>query len=356
MKTTLVFLFILLLASCNTVYFYGQAITGQLNILARRESIEKLVADPDTDPALKMQLEYILDIRAFAESNLALPVKNNFASYADVGNPYVVWNVFAAPEFSLDAKNWCYPVAGCVSYQGYFSEEAARQYAADLERQGFDVWVGGVAAYSTLGWFSDPVLNTVITRDDYRLAALIFHELAHQVVYVPGDTQFNESFATAVEMEGLKRWLAENRDSAQARTVVANAIMEKEYREQFVDLVQSYQPRLHALYESDLAPEAMRAEKAALFDRMRRDYAVLKRDWAGYDAYNTWFSEEINNAKMNTVATYFNHVPAFDVLLAQSGGDLPAFYARVEALSELSRVERHDRLEALVANQTGDSL
>ena len=350
MKSKLVIVVLLAasLAACNTVYFYGQAVTGQFNILAKRESIEKMLDDPQTDADLRTRLETILAIRAFAEAELALPVKNNFATYADVGSPHVVWNVFAAPEFSLDVKNWCYPIAGCVSYRGYFSEEAARNYANELATDGLDVWVGGVAAYSTLGWFADSVLNTVINREDYRLAALIFHELAHQVVYVPGDTQFNESFATAVEMEGLKRWLEINRDSADAQAVVDNAIMEKAYREQFVALVQSYQPKLHDLYDSSLDPVAMRAAKAALFDALREDYAGLKAGWNGYSAYDAWFAEEINNAKINTVATYFNHVPAFDVLLAQANGDLPAFYARVAELGKMSRVDRHDLLEALV--------
>jgi len=350
MKSKLVIVVLLAasLAACNTVYFYGQAVTGQLNILAKRESIEKMLDDPETDTNLRTRLETILAIRAFAEAELALPVKNNFATYADVGSPYVVWNVFAAPEFSLNVKNWCYPIAGCVSYRGYFSEEGARNYADDLAADDLDVWVGGVAAYSTLGWFADSVLNTVINRDDYRLAALIFHELAHQVVYVPGDTQFNESFATAVEMEGLKRWLEVSRDTADAQAVVEHAVMEKAYREQFVALVQSYQPKLHDLYDSSLDPAAMRAGKAALFDALRKDYAGLKAGWNGYSAYDAWFAEEINNAKINTVATYFNHVPAFDVLLAQAHGDLPAFYARVEELGKMPRVDRHDLLEALV--------
>jgi predicted aminopeptidase len=336
------------LAACDTVYFYGQAVTGQLNILAKRESIEKLLENPNTNADIRTRLESILAIRDFAETKLALPVKNNFSTYADVGNPYVVWNVFAAPEFSLNVKNWCYPIAGCVSYRGYFSEEAARNYANDLVDEGLDVWIGGVAAYSTLGWFSDSVLNTVINRDDYRLAALIFHELAHQVVYVPGDTQFNEGFATAVEMESLKRWLEVTRDSEDARAVVDNAIMEKTNREAFVTLVQSYQPKLHELYNSPLALDAMRAEKAALFDALRQEYAALKSGWGEYSAYDIWFAEEINNAKINTVATYFNHVPAFDVMLAQANGDLPGFYARVEEMSKLSRTERHDMLVALV--------
>ena len=349
MRTRLIIMAVLVLslAACNTVYFYGQAVTGQLNILMRRENIEKLLDDPETDPVLREQLNTMLDIRTFAEAEMALPVEDNFATYADVGRPYVVWNVFAAHEFSLDRKNWCYPIAGCVSYRGYFSEDAARKYAAELAEDGFDVWVGGVAAYSTLGWFADSVLNTVINRDDYRLAALLFHELAHQVVYVPGDTQFNESFATAVEMEGLKRWLSRSRDVGEVDAVVANATREKAYREQFVALVQSYLPRLNTLYDSGMPEADMRREKAALFDTMRQDYAVMKADWQGYNAYDAWFADEINNAKINTIGTYFNHVPAFDALLVESGGDLPTFYTRVAELGTMSREDRHARLESL---------
>jgi len=336
----------LMLTACESVSFYTQAIRGQIAIFSKREDIADLVADPATDPVLKQQLETILDIRTFAESELSLPVSKNFSTYADIGRPYVVWNVFAAPEFSLSSRQWCYPVAGCVSYRGYFAEEDARAYADDLADEGLDVYVGGVAAYSTLGWFSDPVLNTVIRRDRYRLAALIFHELAHQVVYIPGDTEFNESFATTVELEGLKRWLdATGEDDAEER--VAQASREKQYQQQFVGLVQAYLPRFAALYESGVDEAAMRREKQQLVSDLREEYQGLKADWDGFDAYDNWFATDINNAKLNTVATYFNRVPAFEQILAESGNDLTVFFQRIEALAALSKEERKSYLDGL---------
>lgn len=335
----------LALSACDTLGFYTQAVRGQLGIISRREPIARLLEDPDTDPALKAKLEDIQAIRAFADEQLALPVNNNFSTYADLQRPFVVWNVFAAPEFSLESRNWCYPVAGCVTYRGYFSREAAVDYANKLEADGFDVYVGGVAAYSTLGWFADSVLNTVIERDRYRLAALIFHELAHQVVYVPGDTEFNESFATTVELEGLKRWLDANVSTAQARALTAKAALEKRYQGEFVALVKTYVPQFEAVYASGQPAAVMRAEKAGLVEAMRRDYRQLKATWQGYDAYDGWFAGEINNAKLNTVATYFNRVPDFERILAEEGNDLPAFYRRIAALGKLSKPQRDDALQ-----------
>jgi predicted aminopeptidase len=341
MATRLLFvLCTLLLVSCEAARFYSQAVGGQLAIVSKREKIDTLIADPATDPNLKTRLEGIQGIRTFADTSLGLPVEKNFSTYVDLGRPFVVWNVFAAPEFSMTPKNWCYPVAGCVTYRGYFSEDAAREYADNLSAQGLDVYVGGVAAYSTLGWFSDSVLNTVINRDRFRLAALIFHELAHQVVYIPGDTEFNESFATTVEQEGLKRWLAANESAEQATRLVAETNRERDYQQQFVGLVKDYVPRFEALYAKPLATEDMRGEKSQLIDQMRLAYQALKNQWQGYDAYDGWFNTGINNAKLNTVATYYNLVPAFEKLLAECNYDLPAFYVRIEALSKLSKTQR----------------
>ncbi len=351
MKKTIIPFFclvsLLLLVSCESLSFYSQAIRGQLGILGQRENIQKLIADPATDPALKQQLSSILEIREFAETELALPVENNYASYVDLGRPFVVWNVFAAPEFSMVPQDWCYPVAGCVTYRGYFSEENALDYAATLRDKGLDVYVGGVAAYSTLGWFADPVLNTIINRDEHRLASLIFHELAHQRVYIPGDTIFNESFATAVELEGLKRWLEKTGDVAEADLLFTQANLEQRYRREFVSLVQNVIPLLEAVYNSGLPEDAMRAEKTALIAKLRQDYQQLRSGWQGFSAYDGWFEGDINNAKLNTVATYFNKVPAFEALLAETAFQLPEFYDRVDALAKLGGEEREQALARL---------
>ena len=327
--------------------FYGQAINGQLSIISKRENIQMLVNDPEIDAQLKQSLESIISIRKFANNSLALPVEKNYSTYVDLQRPFVVWNVFAAPEFSVTPKDWCYPIAGCVSYRGYFSEDAARKYATSLADEGFDVYVGGIAAYSTLGWFADPVLNTIINREEHRLAALLFHELAHQLVYVPGDTQFNESFATTIELEGLKRWLAENNNSAMMPTLVEQAAREQQYRQEFVSLVQSSIPVLEELYSGALPLVEKRQEKAQVIQKLRDDYQDLKQQWRGYAAYDGWFAGEINNARLNTVATYFNHVPAFEALLAQSNYQLPEFYNRVQALAKLSSEERQEVLTRL---------
>lgn len=335
------------MAGCESLVYYGQAINGQLSIISKREKIQSLVNDPAVSPELKQSLESILSIRNFAESSLGLPVDNNYSTYVDLQRPFVVWNVFAAEEFSLHAKNWCYPVAGCVSYRGYFSEDAARKYAASLTEENLDVYIGGIAAYSTLGWFADPVLNTIINREEHRLAALLFHELAHQLVYVPGDTQFNESFASAVEFEGLKRWLVENNNSATVSTVIEQAAREQRYREEFVGLVQTTIATLETLYSSSLTFEEKREQKAKAIDTLRDDYQALKQSWQGYSAYDGWFAGDINNAKLNTVATYFNYVPAFDALLVQSNYQLPDFYTRVKALAKLPFDERQQALVKL---------
>ena len=353
MKILLLLFLSLLLVSCDSLQFYTQAIRGQLSIVSKRENIQSLVDDPATDASLRVQLETILEIRRFAETELGLPVNKNFSSYVNLERPFVVWNVFAAPEFSLESDDWCFPVAGCVSYRGYFSEAAAKSFADKLEAENKDVYVGGVAAYSTLGWFADPVLNTVINRDEFRLAALIFHELAHQVVYISGDTEFNESFATALELEGLRRWVEKGRDGESGENFsfslshVDNAVSQNQYRQEFVELVQGYRPQLEAVYSQTIPLDEKRLAKAALFDQLREDYAVKKEQWQGYDAYDGWFASEINNAKLNTVGTYFNLVPAFDALLVSVDYSLPDFFEKVEEFSELAAVERKAALAGM---------
>lgn len=348
-RHALIIVAVLLVGGCNTLGYYRQAITGQLYILTHREPIDDLLAKPELDPDLRVRLEQVTAIRRFAAEELHLPADSMYSTYVALDRPYVVWNVFAAPEFSMRPRAWCYPVAGCVSYRGYFNEADAIRFAEALRNEGgLDVYIGGVSAYSTLGWFSDPVLSTIIRRQEHQLAALIFHELAHQVAYAPGDTEFNESFATAVEREGQRRWL-EARASAAERAVVEERI-EQEIRrqEQFVALVQETVRDLEKLYQSGLEPDAMRLAKSTRLDKLGADYAALKAEWGGYSGYDAWFAGGVNNAQLATVNTYNKLVGSFTALLDSVGGDLPAFYARVRELQKLGRAERHAELRALL--------
>lgn len=330
------------LVSCETVSYYTQAARGQLAIVFGREDIRRLLSEDDLSPQLREKFSTLMQIREFAEQELLLPVGENYLSYVDLEREHVVWNVFAAPEFSTDPRNWCYPIAGCVSYRGYFSEQAALRYAQQLEEEGLDVYTGGVDAYSTLGWFEDPLLSSVIARADYQLAGLIFHELAHQVAYVSGDTTFNESFASAVEREGLRRWLL---SSNQPETIDI-AAADRSRQQQFVSLVIKYRDKLADLYEEEMAAATMRREKTALQDQLREEYQLLKQEWQAYTGYDGWFSQPLNNAQLSTVASYNDMVPFFTELLQQSDGDMEEFYNEVRRIAELSAGEREDLLAA----------
>ena len=237
--------------------------------------------------------------------------------------------------------NWCYPIAGCVSYRGYFTEAGAARYARDLEADGFDVYIGGIDAYSTLGWFEDSLLSTVIERADYQLAGLIFHELAHQIVYLPGDTSFNESFATSVEREGIRRWLRRGNDGEKIIAAEANILRQQ----QFVELVTDYRDRFGSLYKSDLLDEEKREGKAQLQEDLRQSYRDLKRDWNGYDGYDNWFSQSLNNAQLATVSSYNELVPYFNDLLIQSDNNLDLFFEKVRSVANLDRSDREERLQ-----------
>lgn len=334
-KAGLFLIISLTLISCETVGYYTQAARGQLAIVTSRESIAQLLADEDLDSDLRLKLDLVSQLREFAASELLLPVGDNYSSYVDVDREHVVWNVFAAPEFSVSAVNWCYPIAGCVAYRGYFSEAAALDFARMTAAKGFDVYTGGVDAYSTLGWFEDSVLSTVISRSDYQLASLIFHELAHQVVYRAGDTTFNESFASTVEREGLRRWLALHGDPA----LLLRADQERARQNEFVDLVARAQIKFTELYGSELSAESMRFEKSKLQEDLRDGYASLKVAWGGYSGYDNWFSKSLNNAQLSTVSAYNDLVPFFNNELNSAAGDLEKFYQRVEELSKLDAVE-----------------
>lgn len=354
-----------LITGCSSVGYYRQAISGQYEILAKREPIQEIIARADTRPALREKLQLVLGIREFAERELHLKTDGHYAKYADLGRRYVVWNVYASPEFSLEQKKWWYPVVGSLKYRGFFSEKDARECGARLAKEGYDVCVGGVAAYSTLGFFKDPVLNTFIHNTPADLAETLFHELAHQRVFAKGDTDFNEAFATAVGEEGARRWLAVHGDE-KAR---ADYELDLQRKDQFVALVMNTCEELRRVYgeESGHGPRtyekpgseslvnAKRARKAEVIAKLRADYEKLKASWGGYTGYDDWFKRPINNAQLNTVATYQTLVPAFQQLLAQNSGDLKKFYADAKTLANLSKEQRHEHMAKLrgIAPETG---
>ena len=324
------------LTGCESVSYYGQIIAGQITILNKRQPIKELLAESRIPETLKAQLGRVQEIRRFAKNQLFLPVKDQYLNYADLERSFAVWNVFAAPEFSLTPKEWCYPVIGCMSYRGYFSKNGAINYANRLSEQGYDVFVSGVVAYSTLGWFDDPILNTFVYRKDIELAALIFHELAHRLIYVTSDTTFNESFATFVEQEGLRRWL----------NYMGNPEAFQEYekgslrRRKFVQLIVKYRRQLELLYTKKLSPPEKRREKMLIFDKLRSEYERTKAQWQGYSGYDNWFRQPLNNAQMSTVSVYNELVPAFAVVLQGSGNDLALFYETCKNLAKKSKEER----------------
>jgi predicted aminopeptidase len=336
-----------LLSGCTSIAYYWQGVRGQFDLLDRAQPIPDVVATT-TDPVLKRKLERVLAIREYASRELGLPDNPSYRSYTDLGRRFVLWNVFATPELSLEPRQWCFPVAGCVNYRGYFDEGAARAEAAKLAADGDDVYVGGVPAYSTLGYFNDPMLSTVIRYPDTEVARLIFHELAHQVAYAKDDTVFNESFAVSVEEEGISRWLAAQNDPA----LTAQFNASQRYREGFHTLTERTRRELAALYASPASVEEKRAGKAAAFAAMRASYEAAKKEWGGLAAYDGWFAQGPNNANLAAVGLYSQKVPEFHALLAADGGDLPRFYAHVKALAQSPKSARDSALAAVGASQT----
>jgi predicted aminopeptidase len=350
---------VLAMSGCQTLSYYGQAIKGQYQIVAHQQKIEKLLADAHTPAPLKAQLQLVQELRAFAAKDLKLPVDGHYEKYVDVHRRFVVWNVEAAPEFSLEPRAWWYPFVGSLEYRGYFSERGAQDYAARLRKKGCDVYVAGVEAYSTLGWFKDPVLNTFIANAEPDLAETIFHELGHQRVFASGDTDFNEAFATTVGQEGARRWLCAKGNP------VARERYEAQLRrtDQFVHLIMATRQDLEKLYGDErttagdlksagrrrvAASDQLRGQKQQILEDLQQQYRKLKTEqWGGDDQYDQWFAHGLNNAKLNSVAAYYDLVPGFEHLLAQSGGNLEKFYQAASQLAKRSKQERDNRLSIL---------
>jgi predicted aminopeptidase len=312
-------------AGCSSIGYYAHSVGGHLDLLRSARPVPQWLDDHEAAAGLKERLALTQRIRDFAVSELKLPDNASYRRYADLKRTAAVWNVVAAPELSLTLKTWCFPVVGCVGYRGYFDRERADTFADELRAQGLEVSVYGVPAYSTLGaipgdFFADPLLNTFLQFPEGELARLIFHELAHQVAYAKGDTEFNESFATAVERIGGSR-------------------------HDFRGLTMKYRDRFEALYASDASDERKRALKAQLMDELRAEYARIKSErWAGFSGYDAWFSRA-NNASLGVLAAYNELVPGFERLFQRSGRDFPRFYAEVKRLAGLpTKAERRAAL------------
>ena len=316
----------LLLAGCETLSYYVQAVGGQVALMSSTRPVSELLADPATPTPLRERLILARAIREYAVKDLKLPDNSSYRGYADIGRPYAVWNVVAAPEFALEPLQSCFPVAGCVTYRGFFAQDAAERHAVRLREQGNDAYVYGVAAYSTLGRFDDPLLSTFIRYPDADLARLIFHELAHQVTYVQDDSTFNESFAVVVEREGVQRWLAATGRGAEQKELLAA----EQRNKTFVSEVEQSRARLRVLYRQRIAAEAMRERKQAELTALRGKLA----------AYPRFKDVAPNNAFLASFATYTELVPTFEHLLQEEGGDLARFYSRVKTYAARPPAER----------------
>lgn len=317
----------LALPSCETLRFYGQATAGQWEILRKSTPNRSVLADPSTSHGLRRQIQSVEEIRSFATNHLHLPGRSSYGKYADLGRPHVVWVLYAAPEFSLEPIKWYYPTVGELGYRGYFREEDTVALAGKLRAKGDDVFVGGVDAYSTLGWFHDPVLNTFVHYSDIDLAEVIFHELTHRKVFHHGDTVFNESFANVVAEEGVKRWLAYHRRDKDLALYKERLVRRREFYQE----IDRTRVRLNALYASGRPETEMRAEKARLMSQLQDQFRELRRRWGGH-GLEGWLEGKLNNGHLVSVDLYYRQMPRFQNLLAECGGDLDLFFDKADRL------------------------
>ena len=329
---------------CADLGYYMQAARGQMSLMGAAQPIDTLLENPALNPQLKQRLQQAQTIRRFASLELGLPDNDSYRNYAHLPRPFAIWNVVAAPELSLQPVTWCFPVAGCVSYRGYYSQAEAQAFASGLRANGQDVQVSGIPAYSTLGWFSDPILSSFINYQDADLARLIFHELAHQMVYLPGDTGFNESFATAVAQAGVERWL-----ECRADTVLRNRDRQGQARQQqFVALLARHRQQLQEAYENNSDDATKRLAKQRILQSLQNEYSELKIQWGGFAGYDRFFADSVGNAHLAAVAAYNELVPGFTSLLRQHTS-YADFYHAAEALAKLPTEQRMEQLRTLAA-------
>lgn len=331
----------LAISACSSSSYYWQAINGHLAIVALEQPISDLLQQPRLDPKLRHKLKLVAQARRFASTQLALPDNASYTQYADLHRPYVTWNVVITPEFSVEPERWCYLFAGCFNYRGYFHEQDAREFASSHQDQGYDVAITGSWAYSTLGWFDDPVLNTMLQHDDADVIGILFHELGHQTVYVKDDSSFNESFANAVEQVGLRRWYQHVGEPAQYQAF----LLRHRQRNAVIQMMKDTRTRLRALYAEDISAKQKRLKKHALFGELKQRYRAW-REHHGFSAYDRWMQQDLNNAHLALIATYSDKVPEFLAMLAAQHGNLPAFYREAKRVGALPPKQRNAALHA----------
>jgi predicted aminopeptidase len=337
LRLTLLLIASLLLSACADLGYYLHSVKGHLHIIQQEQDIDELLKDQHTSEHLKQRLRLVQQIRQFAFDHLHLPRSGSYTEYADLQRNYVLKNLFAAAEFSIQAKQWCYPVVGCAGYRGFFEQQRLDDFIAQLRQQHYDVYVANVSAYSTLGWFDDPVLNTFINWPDEFLAGLIFHELSHQLLYVDGDTRFNESFATAVQHAGVEQWLQAHHELDKLQRYQQRIVN----RQKVVRLIDQARQALNHLYQQDIDDAEKRRLKAATLEDLKQRYQAFSRSINHSDGFQRWFAGELNNAQLVSVSTYNDWVPFFTQLLQQNHGDFQDFFKQVKQLSDLPRQQRH---------------
>lgn len=339
-KLSILILSAVTVSACSSFGYYMDLMAGHSELLEQRKPVTEVLAEKETSPKLRELLKTSQNIRDFASNKLDLPENDSYRQYADIKRPYAVWNVVAAKEFSIKPKKWCFLFVGCLSYRGYFSKEEATEYANELKTNGYDVYVAGANAYSTLGWFDDPLLNTMMYKSEARRAGIIFHELAHQVVYIDNDSAFNEAFATAVEQEGIRRWLEEKGEQNEYKKYITNKNRDSELNQ----LLKQTRENLKQIYQTKESVEIKRLKKKQTFALMQQKYQQLKKSWAGYKAYDKWMSQELNNSHLLLIATYHDLVPTFAAMLKKEKYDLKKFYLVVEQFGQLDKVKRKELL------------
>ena len=343
--TTLSLCLTLSLSSCGTLAYYQQSVRGHLKMMHASEDIDVLLKASDTTPALKKRLRLVTRIRNFASQVLLLPENQSYRRYADIGRKYIVWNVVATSSLSLVPEQSCFLIVGCLSYRGYFNYKEAAAYAQNMENQGLDVYLGGVSAYSTLGWFDDPVLNGMLDRSDSNLARLIFHELAHQFLYIKNDTEFNEAFADSVALIGVNLWL----DSFVNEAEKAAFASDLEQEQRFTNLVLTYQNKLRQLYQSDLSEESKLRTKSVIYDELYEEYRDSRHEWDENNEYGPWFENKLNNAKISAISTYRSLLPVFLAAFESSGKDLQEYYKLIQKISDCDTNKRREHLHSASA-------